>query len=381
MDILFITQIYPIRKRSKGFDKRLALHYYVREWANTEEVKVIRLHNFPFWYAWIYPFLGYPSSYELDGVQVYNKLVIKWTWHKRNYAMIDRFFKKKSFDLVVAHIPDSLKVAAHLNKRFGVPYIAGIQKTDYRVSGLQETGRVHLFFKNLLDGSIGVGFWSKMLKASFQEAMPELIDKSADMPGGITHEWQMDPQTKNFDCLARGVKIATVGQLVKQKRIEVILEGLSTWDKAFSYSIVGDGPQRKHLEKQVRELSLEQKVNFRGFLDTIEIRDELESIDIMILLSTQETFGLVYLEAMSRGCLAIGTMGEGIDGVIKDGINGFVCESTSDALRETLNRILEMPAADLYEIARNARKTAMDYSYNVLAKEYLWWMKKKMDEG
>ena len=42
------------------------------------------------------------------------------------------------------------------------------------------------------------------------------------------------------------------------------------------------------------------------------------------MISQGEAFGLVYLEAMARGCITIASRGEGFDGIIKDGINGFL---------------------------------------------------------
>ena len=41
----------------------------------------------------------------------------------------------------------------------------------------------------------------------------------------------------------------------------------------------------------------------------------------------REAYGLVYLEAMARGCITIASRDEGFDGVIKDGINGFCLRS------------------------------------------------------
>ena len=40
-----------------------------------------------------------------------------------------------------------------------------------------------------------------------------------------------------------------------------------------------------------------------------------------------KTFGLVYLEAMARGCITVASRDEGFDGIIQDGVNGFLCKS------------------------------------------------------
>ena len=46
-------------------------------------------------------------------------------------------------------------------------------------------------------------------------------------------------------------------------------------------------------------------------------------LNVWIMISKNETFGLVYLEAMARGCITIGSRNQGIDGVINHGVNGF----------------------------------------------------------
>ena len=49
----------------------------------------------------------------------------------------------------------------------------------------------------------------------------------------------------------------------------------------------------------------------------------MEESDVFAMVSSPETFGLVYIEAMAKGCVTIGSKGEGIDGVIVNNENGF----------------------------------------------------------
>ena len=48
------------------------------------------------------------------------------------------------------------------------------------------------------------------------------------------------------------------------------------------------------------------------------------------MISKEETFGLVYLEAMSMGCITIASKNEGMEGIIIDGENGFLCTAGDD---------------------------------------------------
>ena len=51
----------------------------------------------------------------------------------------------------------------------------------------------------------------------------------------------------------------------------------------------------------------------------------LDRADCFIMISRDEVFGLVYLEAMARGCIVVASRGEGMTGIIEDGVNGFLC--------------------------------------------------------
>ena len=51
----------------------------------------------------------------------------------------------------------------------------------------------------------------------------------------------------------------------------------------------------------------------------------MKNAQIFTLISDNETFGMVYIEAMLQGCLVIASKGGGFDGIIQDGINGFIC--------------------------------------------------------
>ena len=56
-----------------------------------------------------------------------------------------------------------------------------------------------------------------------------------------------------------------------------------------------------------------------------EVIRQMDNHDVFVMISRNETFGLVYLEAMARGCITIASRNEGFDGVIEHGVNGFLC--------------------------------------------------------
>ena len=94
--------------------------------------------------------------------------------------------------------------------------------------------------------------------------------------------------------------------------------------------------------------------------------------DCFIMVSAHEAFGLVYVEAMAKGCITIATKGQGIDGVIIDSENGFLCEAENpDALADVITYINSLPVERLRQISLNAIKTAENLTDEKVAKHYI----------
>lgn len=94
--------------------------------------------------------------------------------------------------------------------------------------------------------------------------------------------------------------------------------------------------------------------------------------DVFAMVSKPEAFGLVYVEAMSKGCITIGTKGQGIDGVIEHGENGFLCEARNvEDLKDIFIEINQMTYDDKINLANNAIKTASLLTDSNVASDYL----------
>ena len=90
------------------------------------------------------------------------------------------------------------------------------------------------------------------------------------------------------------------------------------------------------------------------------------------MISRGEAFGLVYLEAMARGCITIASKDEGFDGVIQDGKNGFLCKAgDSEELALILDKIKQMPKEELNAISHAAIETAHELTDEKVAEVYL----------
>jgi teichuronic acid biosynthesis glycosyltransferase TuaC len=103
--------------------------------------------------------------------------------------------------------------------------------------------------------------------------------------------------------------IASVGHLVARKRHDDVLRALVSVPAA-RYLVIGDGPQREPLERLARELGVADRVEFAGQLDPAAALARSRQAWCFVMPSTEEAFGVAYIEAMAAGIPAIGCRGE-----------------------------------------------------------------------
>ena len=97
----------------------------------------------------------------------------------------------------------------------------------------------------------------------------------------------------------------------------------------------------------------------------------MHNSDIFILPSIGETFGMVYLEAMSQGCITICTKDDGISGIIKNGENGFLTLPNANDIKKIILNIKNMDNDSLNTLRYNSFQTIQEYTSDKCAREYL----------
>jgi glycosyltransferase involved in cell wall biosynthesis len=143
-------------------------------------------------------------------------------------------------------------------------------------------------------------------------------------------------------------------------------------DEDFTITYIGDGEDKKQIVSKAKYYKCINKTVFTGRIPREDIFQHLDKSDVFIMISKIETFGLVYLEAMSRGCIVVASRNEGMDGIIENGINGFLCEAGNEKeLEQIVRQIKNMTMEQLNRLSIESIKTAKKYTDFNVAKEYI----------
>ncbi len=109
--------------------------------------------------------------------------------------------------------------------------------------------------------------------------------------------------------------------------------------------VVGDGSLRGEMEKQAREAGLESVVEFAGRQPQEKLQGYYDRIDILLMPSRSEGFGLTAIEGMARGCVVVAARTGGLPEVVRDGEVGLLHEPEQvDDLTAKISELIEHPA-------------------------------------
>lgn len=155
--------------------------------------------------------------------------------------------------------------------------------------------------------------------------------------------------------LGAGPVLLTVGRLSASERYkghEQIFAALPTLRASFPnliHVVAGDGDDRGRLEARARELAGDPAaVRFLGYVPEADLPDLYRLADLFVMPSTQEGFGIVYLEAAACGLRVVGGIGGGSNDAIPDERVGItVNPDDGAALTAAIVRLLGEGRADL----------------------------------
>ena len=173
-------------------------------------------------------------------------------------------------------------------------------------------------------------------------------------------------------------KLITVSRLDGRKSHQNILMTVKNLLPKFpnlKYISIGDGDERKNLEKLKKELGLKKEVELIFESTEQEKISLLEKSDVFVMPSviykkSVEGFGITYIEAAAYGTPSIGGIYGGESDAVKTGQTGYLCNGNDlNALYETLLKILDNN--HYKELGSNALEFSKNFSWNKIIKKYI----------
>jgi glycosyltransferase involved in cell wall biosynthesis len=158
------------------------------------------------------------------------------------------------------------------------------------------------------------------------------------------------PPQRPYRCDDYGDYIFMVSRLTALKRADLLVRAMATDEaRGLRAVIAGDGEDRASLVQLARDLGVADRVAFTGVLTDAELVEHLARCRAVCFPPVEEDYGFVTAEAFASGKAVITCRDSGGPAeLVENGVNGFVCEPSPDALGMALARLMDdRPAAEV----------------------------------
>ncbi|MBR09354.1 MAG: hypothetical protein CMP48_16925 [Rickettsiales bacterium] len=225
------------------------------------------------------------------------------------YAMLAvQVAKKSKPDVVHAHDWITFRAAVLIKKTLGLPIILHTHSTEHDRNGIYAQQHVVDEEQSGFDSANLIIAVSQKLKYTIVGAYG--IDSS---------KIQVVPNILDIKASTSKNKspkhIAFVGRLTHQKSPSIFIDiarDLCSKGYEYNFSVIGDGYLRNDLEHRVATSNFSDRIRFDGFLDRNELLKRFSTIDLLVIPSASEPFGLVALEAILKGIPVAAARGIGL---------------------------------------------------------------------
>jgi glycosyltransferase involved in cell wall biosynthesis len=260
----------------------------------------------------------------------YKKLVVGAA---PNLARLTRLIRQRKIDLVYTN-SIAVHEPAFAARLANVPHVWHCH--EVLRSGRPAQGPLPLWLTKKLIASLAhrIVFESRAARAAFEDGsvcpkarvVYNSVRTLAQPAAGAAAAFRT---ALGFD--AQHVVIGFIGQFIERKNPDFLFRALARlrdhpdWRAVF----VGGGPLRAAMAGQVARLGLEARCRLVDFQD--DVGHALDAIDVLVLPSREESFGLVLVEAGAFAKPVVATRVEGPSEIVADGVTGFLVEKDDDA--------------------------------------------------
>ncbi len=391
MKILIFSSIYPIKGTKSGFTP--IVKYFCEDWVKLgHEVYVVSsTSKFPLLFYFIPKFIrefieskigfNIPNLFsskkvitEENGVKIFQlpiskilpgKIVSDKVINKNVKIIENDFLLNFTPEFCIGHwVNPQIQYISYFKNKFNTKSAIVL----HSVPNEQELYLLDFNIKNIDK----IGFRSEKLVKPTLEKLNNFYTDSFICHSGVKDYYNLSENKYEIKLVnLKKIKICFIGNLISRKFPNIIIDAVNQVSGVdFEIHFIGSG----YMEKEMKNIPLNKnvKVVFHGRLERKEVYGVLSECELLIMLSRNETFGLVYLEAMLNKTIPIASYNEGFDGIIQHKKNGFLGNAGSvNNLVQILKEYINMNIEDIYEIQQKAFETAVEMTDLKMAKAYL----------
>ena len=276
----------------------------------------------------------------------------------------------ESVRLVHAHFLFSDGGVAYLiKKEFGIPYVVSVRATDLfyffklMVHERKFGNQIMSFAERVvfINPSYVNLFKEKYLSSFFKD----FDYKLAIIPNAVDYKWfKTDVDGKE---LSNPIKLLYVGQIIERKKLDVVIKAMklinAKSNNKATLDIVGSGPFLKDVENL-----FDENVKYWGQISDFSVLKSIfRDCHIFVMPSIKETFGLVYIEAMTQGLPIVYCKNEAVDGFF---INKTVGVAIKPNDAEDTVRSIEYIMDNYHEMSQRALKESEAFTWNKISEKF-----------
>lgn len=260
-------------------------------------------------------------------------------------------------------------VALSIKKKFGIPYAIAIRNSDINTFWRYLIHLRCVALEILREAStvifISEAHKQRMLSliSRYDPTYVQIIERAYVIPNGIDDYWLAEMRPKPTEA-HHPFRLVYVGKFDRGKNVPRLIQAITQLNEeegSLQYHLTlvgGTGKDEPSILKSVEKYS--DQITLRGWTTSPdELRAIYRSCDTFAMPSLRETFGLVYIEAMTQGLPALFTFGEGIDGIFPP-VSALGCNSKS--VRDIADKIKQL----------RDRYSTMSIDQGVLRKTFRW---------
>ncbi|MFA5778935.1 MAG: glycosyltransferase [Elusimicrobiota bacterium] len=240
---------------------------------------------------------------------------------KFNFFSLIKYLKEKKIQIIHTHLYRANILGRVAGRIAGTPVIISSQRS---IDGWKKFYHIWLdkITSNYCNLIIANSNAAKNILIKREKIIPEKIIVAYNGVELLEHQ--------NIRTSERIFTVGYIGRLHKEKGtylIPEIVKMVMEKNKNIKFLIYGDGPEKQNLELRIRNLELENSVEFLGW--QTNLKDVCSSIDVLLLPSEEESFPQAALESMSYGVPVIASDVGGVSEVVEHQKTGLLIKSKS----------------------------------------------------